>query len=359
MIVRKMVCLGGVCELFTKSQEEHATIRWKTNWNSFEEEGNLLEDIEAEFEYVSLSLYELIPDTVKNKIIQLEHRIEKKIDFSTGTIIKISNLRDEWTNNQIERIKKSMEFLIPPKEQDEFYICQQKSIDSGYELIENNFSDEFDYKIKSVFDGENFMINLYRNEFDVDKIPENVFREERFMRYPYRKEDFKVKCLEFTYSISQLFNTSDSEYIERIKQIELPKWESQYEKLYTDSEDCLKRLSRNYEIGIIANQPLGTSERLENLGVRKYIDLVIASAEEGVSKPDRRIFEIALERSGCKPENAVMIGDRIDNDIVPAKQLGMKTIWIKQGFGSLWTVMEESEKADIEVNNLSDILNYL
>ena len=37
--------LGGVCELFTKSQEEHATIRWKTNWNSFEEEGNLLEDI--------------------------------------------------------------------------------------------------------------------------------------------------------------------------------------------------------------------------------------------------------------------------------------------------------------------------
>ena len=141
--------------------------------------------------------------------------------------------------------------------------------------------------------------------------------------------------------------------------IELPKWESQYEKLYTDSEDCLKRLSRNYEIGIIANQPLGTSERLENLGVRKYIDLVIASAEEGVSKPDRRIFEIALERSGCKPENAVMIGDRIDNDIVPAKQLGMKTIWIKQGFGSLWTVMDESEKADIEVNNLSDILNYL
>ena len=141
--------------------------------------------------------------------------------------------------------------------------------------------------------------------------------------------------------------------------IELPKWESQYEKLYTDSEDCLKGLSRNYEIGIIANQPLGTSERLENLGVRKYIDLIIASAEEGVSKPDRRIFEIALERSRCRPENAVMIGDRIDNDIVPAKQLGMKTIWIKQGFGSLWTVMDESEKADIEVNNLSDILNYL
>ena len=47
--------LGGVCELFTKSQEEHATIRWKTNWNSFEEEGNLLEDIEAEFDQLKFT----------------------------------------------------------------------------------------------------------------------------------------------------------------------------------------------------------------------------------------------------------------------------------------------------------------
>ena len=141
--------------------------------------------------------------------------------------------------------------------------------------------------------------------------------------------------------------------------VKLPKWESQYERLNIDTKDCLKKLSRIYKIGVIANQSLGTSERLENLGVRKYLDLIIASAEEGVSKPDRRIFEIALERSRCRPENAVMIGDRIDNDIVPAKQLGMKTIWVKQGFGSLWNITDESEKADIEINNLSDILKYL
>ena len=141
--------------------------------------------------------------------------------------------------------------------------------------------------------------------------------------------------------------------------MELPKWKSQYERLYTDTKDCLKKLSRTYKIGVIANQLLGTSESLENLGIRKYIDLVIASAEEGVSKPDRRIFEIALERSRCKPENAVMIGDRIDNDIVPAKQLGMKTIWVKQGFGSLWKITDEIEKADVEIDNLSDILKYL
>ena len=57
--------------------------------------------------------------------------------------------------------------------------------------------------------------------------------------------------------------------------VKLPKWESQYERLYTDTKDCLKKLSRIYKIGVIANQSLGTSERLENFGVRKYIDLII------------------------------------------------------------------------------------
>ena len=91
----------------------------------------------------------------------------------------------------------------------------------------------------------------------------------------------------------------------------------------------------------------------------QYVDLVIASAEEGVAKPDRKIFEIALERSNCKPENAVMVGDRIDNDIIPAKLLGMHTIWIKQGFGQYWNITEEAEKADVTVNSLMELCNIL
>ena len=86
---------------------------------------------------------------------------------------------------------------------------------------------------------------------------------------------------------------------------------------------------------------------------------MIASAEEGVAKPDPRLFEIALERASCLPSQAVMIGDRIDNDIIPAKRLGMKTIWIKQGFGQYWQVSKDEERADAVVNNLSDICRIL
>ena len=145
----------------------------------------------------------------------------------------------------------------------------------------------------------------------------------------------------------------------KLLNVEKPQWPKEAEILYCDTEECLKKLSKKYKIGVIANQSLGTEKRLENFGILKYIDLVIASAEEGVAKPDKRIFEIALERSNCAPANAVMIGDRIDNDIVPAKMLGMKTIWIKQGFGKYWKITSESEKADHVVNNLTEICNIL
>lgn len=139
--------------------------------------------------------------------------------------------------------------------------------------------------------------------------------------------------------------------------VELPKWEHQYEILYKDTETCLKTLSQEYKIGIIANQDFGTEKRLKNFGIMQYIDIIIASAEEGVAKPDIRIFEIALKRAGCKPEQSVMVGDRIDNDIVPAKKVGMRTIQIKQGMGKYQKVQNERESPDFSVDNLSELLD--
>lgn len=141
--------------------------------------------------------------------------------------------------------------------------------------------------------------------------------------------------------------------------VDLTKWHKEDEILYDDASKCLEILSGRYKIGIIANQALGTKERLEQHGVLQYIDLVIASAEEGVAKPDKIIFEIALERGDCSPKNAVMVGDRIDNDIIPAKLLGMHTIWVKQGFGQYYNITQELEKPDYIVHNLMDILCVL
>lgn len=134
-----------------------------------------------------------------------------------------------------------------------------------------------------------------------------------------------------------------------------PAWHTEDEVLYGDALRTLARLRTKYKLGVIANQSRGCAERLAAHGVLPYIDLVVASAEEGVSKPDKRIFEIALERGRCKPGEAVMVGDRIDNDIVPAKALGMHTVWVKQGFGKLWRVSREAERADRVAYSLAEV----
>lgn len=137
--------------------------------------------------------------------------------------------------------------------------------------------------------------------------------------------------------------------------VKVPAWRHDLEVLYPDTKELLQRLSRKYKIGIIANQDFGTKQRLTDFNVHQYINLVIASAEEGVAKPDLRIFQIALARADCKPEEAVMVGDRLDNDIIPANKIGMTTVWTKQGFGSYAEPKTVEEQSDYIVNNLAEI----
>ena len=141
--------------------------------------------------------------------------------------------------------------------------------------------------------------------------------------------------------------------------VDIPRWYRESEKLYSDVDNILYKLSQKYKLGIIANQIIGTQERINNWGIGKYFDIVIASAEAGFSKPDLRIFNMALEHAKCKTNETIMIGDRLDNDIVPAKQLGMKTIWVRQGFAKFQSVKNENENPDYIIENISDIINIL
>ena len=142
--------------------------------------------------------------------------------------------------------------------------------------------------------------------------------------------------------------------------VPMPSWHKEHERLYEDTVACLQELSGRYKIGVIANQSPGTETRLSQYGISEYIDLVVASAEAGVSKPNLRIFQLALSRAGCKPQNAIMIGDRIDNDIIPAKSMGMRTVWIRQGlWGKCWSITKEEERADYMVDSLAELCRLL
>ena len=137
------------------------------------------------------------------------------------------------------------------------------------------------------------------------------------------------------------------------------KWRKELEKPYPEARHVLSALSEWYRLGIIANQPLGTEARLEKWGFSKFISLCLPSAELGLSKPDLTIFELAMERTGCEPQHAVMVGDRIDNDITPAKSLGWKTIRIKQGLSQGQVPMNAEQVPDFEVQRLQEVLDIL
>lgn len=192
--------------------------------------------------------------------------------------------------------------------------------------------------------------------FDIGStlIDESVAYEHRLREIAHQADVPFEKVYETALSFYKKNKTGDHEAAKAFG-IPLTKWHKEEEILYDDTIYCLETLSKKYKIGVIANQSLGSKERLEQKGILKYIDLVIASAEESVAKPDPKIFELALERSGCKAENAVMIGDRIDNDIVPAKKLGMKTVWVKQGFHQYWNIENDNEKPDFSVSSLTEL----
>ena len=136
-------------------------------------------------------------------------------------------------------------------------------------------------------------------------------------------------------------------------------WRKDLEKPYPAATRVICALSKRYSIGIIANQPPGTESRLEGCGLLRFISLCIASAEVGLHKPDLAIFKLAMRKAGCESGQAVMIGDRIDNDIAPAKSLGWKTIRIKQGLSQGQAPLTAEQEPDFEVRRLGDILRIL
>ena len=87
--------------------------------------------------------------------------------------------------------------------------------------------------------------------------------------------------------------------------------------------------------------------------------MIVASAEIGYAKPDKEIFEKAFELAGCTAEESVMVGDRLDNDIIPAKALGMKTVWIKNGLAQFQNIELGNGIADYQIHSLSEILQIL
>lgn len=137
-------------------------------------------------------------------------------------------------------------------------------------------------------------------------------------------------------------------------------WHSEDEVPYPDVVSTLMELKqRGYKLGVIANQNYGTEDRLNNWNLRQFFDVIAASAELSMEKPDPVIFEWALNQADCRPQDAVMIGDRMDNDIAPANRLGIHTVRLKRGLGAYHEPQSDDETPESTISMLKELLDLL
>jgi FMN phosphatase YigB (HAD superfamily) len=102
------------------------------------------------------------------------------------------------------------------------------------------------------------------------------------------------------------------------------------EDFYPDALACLERLhGAGYFVGIAGNQskPLEEWARGQELPV----DVVASSAGWGVEKPSPEFFARVVEATGAAPHEVAYVGDRLDNDFLPAREAGLVAVQIRRG----------------------------
>lgn len=103
-------------------------------------------------------------------------------------------------------------------------------------------------------------------------------------------------------------------------------------EIYDDVLSCLDALARRgIQVGVISNWDYSLHRVLQMFGIYDRFVTVKASLEEGIEKPDPRLFEIALHEAGFAPEDALHVGDDPVDDIAGAQSAGLRAIRIDRG----------------------------
>jgi FMN phosphatase YigB (HAD superfamily) len=90
--------------------------------------------------------------------------------------------------------------------------------------------------------------------------------------------------------------------------------------------------------------------------VLDYFSHAEVSGDLGLSKPDPRFLERVLRVCGVSAAQAIMVGDRLDNDIVPARLLGMKTILVRTGRYAGLQPRYPGEAPDIQIQEVAKLV---
>src|SRR5262245_16059377 len=129
---------------------------------------------------------------------------------------------------------------------------------------------------------------------------------------------------------------------------------------YPETVAALRELrAAGLRLGVLANQPASAQADLDRAGITALCDGVWLSGAVGTAKPDPAFFRLALAAWSLDPRRVAYVGDRPDNDVAPAKALGLLSVRIRRGPHADQAPRGEAERADIEALDLEDAARYL
>jgi len=131
------------------------------------------------------------------------------------------------------------------------------------------------------------------------------------------------------------------------------------EDVYADVVPALTALrGRGLKVVLAGNQPQRRAAQLHALALP--VDDVVVSAELGAEKPDQAFFTAVLARLGLDdPSRVLYVGDRVDNDVLPALDAGMATCWLTRGpWGQLQELPDDVEP-DLVLEGLGELPELL
>jgi len=131
--------------------------------------------------------------------------------------------------------------------------------------------------------------------------------------------------------------------------------EFQPSDLYGDVPDCLRALrERGLRIGIAGNQPSTAERMVRDLALP--VDFVASSQRWGVEKPSPKFFQRIVDELKLPAAEIAYVGDRLDNDVLPALECGMLAVFVRRGpWGMVHAEWPEVERAHLRIEDLGEL----
>lgn len=197
--------LGDTCSLITLPRGFEYGYKWVVNWSDFEQKEKNINNVYAELSELTNLHLKLDISALLEEFSNLDALL-KETKFKSGTLIKISELRDEWSDLDVSKVYENLKSLIPPKENRDFEVYLVSSLNrDSYGEINDSVCDDYDYKLYAELKEDlGLKVTIYRNEFDVTAINPKLFEMPYMKNKPFDLETFKEGEYTEVYDLSDI-----------------------------------------------------------------------------------------------------------------------------------------------------------